>query len=246
MGFFGSLVGWDQSNGAVNAVLASYLIEKTDSSTRKRIAQEVVNIIGSVQRRSPNLILQDISKQSRVVQMNFIALACDNLYIEPPVRNNVWSRVENPYRVGNDIDENRISAAVHAIQNQDGVCITWPGNAAKLDFERMYEDGSIHPGGESTIKTNALEQKAANNLSATHSISKDTADFSDVPWARDKFEANKYRFLRNSGYTLARDAGKVMVTSPEGKCQSIYTSFQLDDLVEAVNKSQGKSSSNSC
>lgn len=81
------------------------------------------------------------------------------------------------------------------------------------------------------------------NLSATHSTSKDTADFSDVPWARDKFEANKYRFLRNSGYTLAHDAGKVMVTSPEGKCQAIYTSFQLDDLVEAVNKSQGKSSS---
>lgn len=144
MGFFGSLIGWDQSNGAVNAVLASYLIEKADCSTRIKIAKEVANIIASVQRQSVDLILQDIGKQSRVVQMNFIALACDNLNIDPPVRNNVWSRVGNPYRVGGDIDENRISAAVYAIEKQDGVRITWPGNAARIDFEKMHEEGILH------------------------------------------------------------------------------------------------------
>lgn len=143
MGFFGTLIGWDQSNGAVNAVLASYLIEKADRADRIKVAKEVVNIIASVQRRSLDLILQNISTQSRVVQMNFIALACDNLYIEPPVRNNVWSRVDNPYRVGSDVDEHRISAAVYAIEKQDGVRITWPGDSVRIDFKKMYEEGIL-------------------------------------------------------------------------------------------------------
>ena len=121
----------------------SYLIEKADDSTKKKIAREVVNIILSVRRYPIDLLLQDISEKSRVVQMNFIALACDNLHIEPPVRNNVWSRVENPYRVGNDVDENRIAAAVCAIEKQDGVRITWPGNDVCVDFKKMYDEGAI-------------------------------------------------------------------------------------------------------
>jgi len=121
----------------------SYLIEKADDSTKKKIAREVVNIILSVRRYPIDLLLQDISEKSRVVQMNFIALACDNLHIEPPVRNNVWSRVENPYRVGNDVDENRIAAAVCAIEKQDGVRITWPGNDVRVDFKKMYDEGAI-------------------------------------------------------------------------------------------------------
>ena len=84
MGFFGSLLGWDQSMGAVNALMASYLIEQADANTRKAIAREVVNIIQGVQRgASFDTVLKDISQQSRIVQMNFIALACDNIGIAP-------------------------------------------------------------------------------------------------------------------------------------------------------------------
>lgn len=144
MGLFGSLIGWDQSMGANNAVLASCLIEKVDRADRKKIAREIVKIIMSVYpRQTTDCILSRLSTQPRVVQMNFIALACDNLYIEPPVRNNVWTRIDNPYRVGNDIDENRISAALEAIEKQDGVCITWPGDNVRIDFKKMYEEGLL-------------------------------------------------------------------------------------------------------
>jgi hypothetical protein len=144
MGFFGSLFGFDQSMGAVNTVLASHLIEKANRSDRKRIASEVFNIITSVRRGQPlDTILTEISKETRVVQMNFIALACDNLGIAPPVRNNVWTRVENPYRIGNQVDAQHISIAVDVIAKQDGVRIAWPGNDSRIDFKKMHAEGAL-------------------------------------------------------------------------------------------------------
>ena len=104
MGILGSLFGWDQSMGAMNAVLASHLIEKANRAERKRIAMEVSDIFSSVQRKlfvhghAPAGTLEAISKESRVVQMNFIALACDNLGISPPVPNRAWARLKNPYK----------------------------------------------------------------------------------------------------------------------------------------------------
>lgn len=143
MGFFGSLIGWDQSMGAMNAVLGSYLIEKSDRAERKKIAQEIINILSSVRRRqSPEVLLEELSRESRVVQMNFIALACDNLGINPPVPNNVWTRVKNPYQIGQSVDADRISLAIEAIEKQDGIRVTWPGNAS-IDFTKMHRDGAL-------------------------------------------------------------------------------------------------------
>jgi len=142
MGFFGSLIGFDQAMGAVNAVLASYLIEKADADTKKRIAQEVVRIVQGVQRgAAPDLILEDTSQQSRVVQMNFVALACDNLGIDPPVPNSPWTRLGNPYRIGSQVDATRISVAIALIEKENGVRVSWPGNTVRVDFKKMYSGG---------------------------------------------------------------------------------------------------------
>lgn len=144
MGILGSLFGWDQSMGAMNAVLASHLIENSNRAERQKIAGQVVKIISSVQhRQSADTILEAISVEPRVVQMNFIALACDNLGIAPPIRNNVWARVENPYRIGEQVDANRISAAIQSLEKQDGIRVIWPGNDARISFKRMYEEGLL-------------------------------------------------------------------------------------------------------
>jgi Leucine-rich repeat (LRR) protein len=143
MGFFGSLIGFDQAMGAVNAVLADYLIEKADADTKKRIAQEVVRIVQGVQRgATPDAILENLTQQSRVVQMNFVALACDNLGIDPPVPNNVWTRVENPYRIGSQVDATRISVAIALIEKESGVRVRWLGNNYRTDFKKMYSGGT--------------------------------------------------------------------------------------------------------
>lgn len=144
MGFFGSLLGWDQTLGAVNAVLASHLIEKSSADERKEIAREIVRIVSSVQSGlTADQILMNLSAESRVVQTNFIALACDNLGIAPPVRNNVWTRVENPYRTASQIDATRIDAALSAVAKQDGVRLTWPGSDRRINFYSMYHRGSL-------------------------------------------------------------------------------------------------------
>ena len=144
MGLFGSLLGWDQSMGAVNAVLASHLIENAAPTERKRIAQEVFNIITSVRRGQPlDRILTEISGETRVVQMNFIAIACDNLGISPPVRNNAWTRVKNPYQLRTQVTSDHISVALNAIQKQDAITITWPGDDAHVDFKKMFGSGLL-------------------------------------------------------------------------------------------------------
>jgi hypothetical protein len=143
MGFFGSLIGFDQSMGGLNAVMGSYLIEKANSSERIKIAKEVLNILTRGRPLNTDLILADISKQSRIVQTNFIALACDNLYIEPPFSGNFWTRVENPYRIGEQVSKDHIEVAIELIAKQGGGVISWPGNNDLIDFKKMYEKGTI-------------------------------------------------------------------------------------------------------
>lgn len=130
--------------GAMNALLASHFIEKADRADRKKIANEVFIIVTSVRRgQSLDAILHEISNESRVVQMNFIAIACDNLGIQPAILNNVWTRVKNPYQVGTQVDASRLSVAIKAIAKQDGVQVSWPGNDAKINFKKMHSEGVL-------------------------------------------------------------------------------------------------------
>lgn len=135
MGFFGSLFGWDKSMGAVNAVLNSRFSDVASSPEKKRVAAEIVKIVQSVQaNQTTSKALQNLSQEPRIVQTNFIALACDNLGIGCPVRGNVWTRVTNPYSVGSQIDDSDVALAVKAILKQDGVSVVWPGNGNKINF----------------------------------------------------------------------------------------------------------------
>jgi hypothetical protein len=103
-----------------------------------------VKIISSIQQRQTlEAVLKDVSKQSRVVQMNFIAIACDNLYISSPAPNNPWTRVENPYRIGNQVDAARIDAAIDAVLKLDGLRIIWPGDNVRINFEAMHKTGAL-------------------------------------------------------------------------------------------------------
>ena len=104
----------------------------------------MVKIISNVQQRKTlEQILQDVTEENRSVQMNFVALACDNLGIEPPYPGNVWTRFDNPYLVGNKVDQMRVSAALGAIKKESGGRAKWPGNGVRVDFSRLYNDGQL-------------------------------------------------------------------------------------------------------
>ena len=144
MGFFSSLIGWDKTMGAVNAVLASHLIDALDPMRRQQVAVQVAHAIQRVNPgHRPEELLRHLSGQGRVAQMNFIALACDDLRIPPSVPNNVWTRVKNPYEIAAQIDRDRIAMALDAVLKQDGVAIRWPGADVRVDFVKMYETGTL-------------------------------------------------------------------------------------------------------
>ena len=140
MGFFGSLFGWDKSMGAVNAVLGSRFSDVASSPEKKRVAAEIAKIVQSVRAgQTTSKALQDLSQEPRIVQTNFIALACDNLGIGCPVRGNVWTRVTNPYSIGAQISDTDVAVAVMAISKQDGVNVVWPGNGKKINFSAWFD-----------------------------------------------------------------------------------------------------------
>lgn len=138
MGFFGSLTGWDQSNAAVNALLGAHYLKNASASEKRVVVDQIVKIISLVQSRlTREQVLTDLSEQKLVVQMNFVALACDSLGIPPPISGNVWTVFKNPYLEGAKVTESHIEAARFAIQKQDGVWVDWPGVDARVSFMKF-------------------------------------------------------------------------------------------------------------
>lgn len=158
MGFFSSLTGWDKTMAALNAVMGSYVMENADLSTKIAIADEIAKIISIARHGKPNkaTILTELNQESRVVQMNFVALACDNLHIPPPFTNSYWERIKNPYAAGKQVDELLIQAAIQTEQKNQSSRITWPGISASFDFSALYESTSIT---KDAIKTNLKDQQ---------------------------------------------------------------------------------------
>jgi hypothetical protein len=141
MGLLGMLTGWDKSMAAINAIMGSYVMENSGHSTKVMIADEIVKIISSARygKLSKESILSELNQESRVVQMNFVALACDNLHIQPPFKNSYWERVKNPYATGSQVDDMMIKTAINTFRNEGNGDIIWPGTSTSFDFESLYE-----------------------------------------------------------------------------------------------------------
>jgi hypothetical protein len=135
MGLIGAMFGWDKSMGANNAVLASHLLENISEDLKLEITNQIILIIRSVYpRMTEEQALLDLNKASRIAQLNFVALACDNLGIPPLIKKNAWTRIKNPHAVARDIDIDKINAAIASVLMQDRVQINWPGNNVKINF----------------------------------------------------------------------------------------------------------------
>lgn len=147
MGLLGSLLGWDQSMGALNVVLASHLIEGCENETRRRIASMVDEIMvrSRVARRTMEERQEELSGDSRTIQMNFITLACGHLGIPPAVPGFIWSDIKNPnpYRIATQISDLHIYIAVDLVRKDTGIAIRWPGKDNHLDFRTMYRTGLL-------------------------------------------------------------------------------------------------------
>ena len=143
MGFFSSLIGWDQGMGAINAVMASYLIEKASPAERQMIARDAVSLLMAVVRGNEGRALAMLDGADRIAQTNCIAMSCDRLSIAPPFPQLAWTSVKNPFVLGVQIKDFHIKTAVDMIRKQDGVTVVWPGNDSTFSFTKMCEDGTV-------------------------------------------------------------------------------------------------------
>lgn len=121
---------------AVNAVMANHVIETVNEEDKARITEEIIRIIASVQRnRTADAIIERLCGESRVVQTNFIALACENLGITP-YRGAAWTKVKNPYLSAQHVNETHIDAAFQSCKRDCNIR-PWPGSDKKIDFRNF-------------------------------------------------------------------------------------------------------------
>lgn len=135
MGLIGLFTGLDQWQAAKNAVLASHLLPRLDRQQKEIIAALIADHL----RGTAEDVLRELNNNCRVTQMNFIALACSDLGIEPPIPNSSWQPIRNPYSVGGYTKERDISLQVRWFALKNGVSINWPGDDVKVDFLDWYE-----------------------------------------------------------------------------------------------------------
>lgn len=153
MGLLGKLIGWDQQKDAWNAVLASNLVGNSSPELRRVIAERLILIQQQMRGHgagAPSEILADLSSRSRMVQMNFVALACNSLGI-PASIGVPFAEVNNPYQSDSESSRARIGSCIKSIQRSYKVIIDWPGNEKKENFINWL------PANEENINTESEE-----------------------------------------------------------------------------------------
>ncbi len=136
MGFLGRVTGWDQQRAAHNAVLANQLAETASPELRRKIVTQLVIIQQQVRAVAgdPHAIVADLSQRPRIVQMNFIALACNSIGVPPGLHGLTFAAVDNPYHADDESSVSRIGVALDDLSRRSGRRLTWPGNDARIDF----------------------------------------------------------------------------------------------------------------
>lgn len=143
MGFLGAITGWDQTKEAHNAVLASHLAETASSELKQAIVDRIVIFQQQfAPRSSRQQVLADLNRQPRMVQANFIALACTSLGIPGP-HGLSFGSIDNPYRSDRESSHARISVAVTDLSRRVGRQMHWPGNNVRIDFFTWGAAGTV-------------------------------------------------------------------------------------------------------
>ena len=114
MGFLGNLLtGGAGIAGANNAHLAELVILRLSASEKKRVAEKVVEMgmPACGYRKTTEQFYDFFNDHERLCQLNVIALALSELYLDPNVKGESWMVVRNPFALSTDISDLQTNAS---------------------------------------------------------------------------------------------------------------------------------------
>lgn len=101
MGFLKSLFrGTKGFATATNAILAEYMLPTLETDVKDQVRAQITHIFraGGFPNLTDDFIYTKFNSESRPVQLNLIALALNDLGIQPPFEWESWHEVRNPFR----------------------------------------------------------------------------------------------------------------------------------------------------
>lgn len=125
MGFLSKLFGIPSFGDASNALLVELTLPELTASQRAQLKAQYFEI----ERRSgfPNVtdkaVLDHLNRSTRVAQLNCLALAMDELGYQPPLKNEFWHKVRNPFDPS-IADESALWAVAKRLKSAHGVEIS--------------------------------------------------------------------------------------------------------------------------
>lgn len=124
MGLFRKLLGIPSFSGATNALLVEMVLPTLTDEQRRQIKNKLVSIYrnGGSPRASEESALSSISSSGRIVLLNFIALALNELGYLPPLKNEDWSVVRNPFH--DETTESNLWAVSKRLKSTHGVNVS--------------------------------------------------------------------------------------------------------------------------
>ncbi len=134
MGFLNKLFGVPSFNGITNALLVELTMPKLTVSQRSDLKAQMLKVY----RRSgfPTMtdaqILDSLNRTTRIAQLNFLSLAMNELGYQPPLKDEFWHQVQNPFdeSLGG---ESALSAVARRLKSTHGVEIAIPSEPLNFD-----------------------------------------------------------------------------------------------------------------
>lgn len=128
MGFLSKLIDMPSFDGATNALLVEVTLPTLSESQRTQLKVHVIEVFRKS--RAPqtpsDISFDDLNQLTRVVQLNFLALAMKELGYQPSLKKEVLHKVRNPFDP-NLADESALRAVARRLKWKHGVEI-WIGS----------------------------------------------------------------------------------------------------------------------
>jgi hypothetical protein len=134
MGFLSKFFGMPSFAGATNALLVELTLPKLTASQRAQLKDQLVEVFrrGGFPNTPADVALGDLNRSTRVAQLNFLALAMDELGYQPPLKNEFWHKVRNPFDP-TLANESTLTAVANRLKSAHGVEILVGQESLRFD-----------------------------------------------------------------------------------------------------------------